>query len=79
MLNLLKRPIEVETLEAWAKILEDMAKVAILAVPVVAFGQNNTYFKIASSVALLFMAYFALLGGKLIRKHKLFLSSSKED
>ncbi|WP_258173727.1 hypothetical protein [Haemophilus influenzae] len=56
-----------------------MAKVAILAVPVVAFGQNNTYFKIASSVALLFMAYFALLGGKLIRKHKLFLSSSKED
>ena len=33
MLNLLKRPIEVETLDTWAKILEDMAKVAILAIP----------------------------------------------
>lgn len=30
MLNLFKRPIEVETLEAWAKMVEDIAKVAIL-------------------------------------------------
>ena len=50
MLNLLKRPIEVET--AWAKMLEDMAKVAILAIPVVVFGQNSSNFKIAGSIAL---------------------------
>lgn len=59
------------------KILEDIAKVAILAVPVVIFGQNGSGFKIASSIALLLSAYFALLGGKLIRKHKSFLSSKE--
>lgn len=77
MLNLLKRPIEIETLDAWAKILEDIAKVALLALPVVIFGQNGIFFKSASSVALLLIAYFALIGGKQIRKHKTYLS--KED
>lgn len=75
--NLLKRPIETETLDAWAKILEDIAKVSILALPVVIFGQSGVFFKIASSVALMYVAYFALIGGKQIRKHKTFLSSEK--
>lgn len=79
MLNLLKRPIEAETLDAWAKILEDIAKVALLALPVVIFGQNGAFFKIASSVALLFIAYFALIGGKQIRKHKTYLSTTTEE
>lgn len=77
MLNLLKRPIERETLDAWAKILEDIAKVALLALPVVIFGQSQIFFKVASSLALLLTAYFALIGGKQIRKHKPYLS--KED
>lgn len=72
--NLLKRPIETETLDAWAKILEDIAKVALLALPVVIFGQNGFSFKVASSIALLLISYFALIGGKQIRKHKAFLS-----
>ncbi|MCF7522118.1 hypothetical protein L4G92_08695 [Neisseria sp. ZJ106] len=75
MFNLLKRPIETETLDAWAKILEDIAKVAVLALPVVIFGQNGVAFKAASSIALLTIAYFALIGGKQIRKHKTFLST----
>lgn len=75
MLNLLKRPIESETLDAWAKILEDIAKVAILAVPVVIFGQSGVFFKGASTLALLMSAYFALICGKQIRKHKTYLSS----
>ncbi|KAA6207995.1 hypothetical protein [Avibacterium paragallinarum] len=77
LFNLLKRPIETETLDAWAKILEDIAKVALLALPVVIFGQNHFLFKLASSFALLLIAYLALIGGKQIRKHKPYLS--KED
>ncbi|VEB24441.1 hypothetical protein [Avibacterium volantium] len=70
MLNLFKRPIEVETLEAWAKMVEDIAKVAILAVPVIIFGQNGILFKIASSFTLMFVAYATLLVGKQLRKLK---------
>lgn len=73
--NLLKRPTEPETLDAWAKILEDIAKVAILALPVIIFGQNGVFFKFASSVAILMIAYFSLIGGKQIRKHKHYLST----
>ncbi|UXN36255.1 hypothetical protein N8E87_08695 [Avibacterium paragallinarum] len=31
MLNLPKRPIDTDTLDAWAKMLEDIAKAALLA------------------------------------------------
>ncbi|MCW9698030.1 hypothetical protein [Avibacterium sp. 20-129] len=77
MLNLFKRPIEIETLEAWAKMSEDMAKVAILAVPMITFGQNGTLFKIISSFTLVFIAYATLAVGKQLRKLKPKLS--KED
>ncbi|MFU2047811.1 hypothetical protein ACLSZ3_00835 [Avibacterium gallinarum] len=77
MLNLFKRPIEVETLEAWAKMSEDIAKVEILAVPVIIFGQNGILFKIMSSLTLMFVIYATLVAGKLLRKHKFQLS--KED
>lgn len=55
MLNLFKRPIEVETLEAWAKMVEDIANVVILAVPVIIFGQNGILFKIMSSLTLMLL------------------------
>ncbi|MFU2088620.1 hypothetical protein [Avibacterium avium] len=77
MLNLFKCPIEVETLEAWAKMVEDIAKVAILAVPVIIFGQNGILFKIMSSLTLMFVIYATLVAVKLLRKHKSQLS--KED
>lgn len=77
MFNLLQRPIESETLDSWAKILEDIAKVAILAIPVVIFGQNANFFKGASTLALLMVAYFSLIGGKQIRKHKKYLSQGE--
>lgn len=78
MLNLLKRPIEAETLEAWAKIMEDLAKVALLTLPVVIFGQNSTLFKVIASVALFAIAYFSLISGKQIRKHKPYLSTIED-
>ncbi|MBN6712051.1 hypothetical protein JFL47_12630 [Haemophilus haemoglobinophilus] len=77
MLNLLKRPIEAETLDAWAKWLEDIAKVSIIAVPVVVFGQYPFIIKTLNILFLLICTYFFMLGEKLIRKHKDKLS--KED
>lgn len=77
MLNLFKRPIETETLDAWAKWLEDIAKVSIIAVPVVVFGQYSFVIKALNVLCLLICTYSFMLGGKLIRKHKEKLS--KED
>ncbi|NBI42263.1 hypothetical protein GVX76_01920 [[Haemophilus] felis] len=70
MMNIFKRPIETETLDAWAKWLEDIAKVAIIAVPVVVFGQYPLIVKGLNILFLLICTYFFMLGGKLIRKHK---------
>lgn len=39
MFNLIMRPIEPETLEDWKKISIDIAKVAILAIPVIFYGK----------------------------------------
>lgn len=56
--NLLKRPTEPETLDAWAKILEDIAKVAILALPVIIYQRR---IKMALTIGLFTLA--ALMGG----------------
>lgn len=75
MLNLISRPIHSDTLDAWAKWLEDIAKVAVVAVPVIVFGQYSIIFKLFNSLALIIAAYFCMLGGKLIRQHKSILAS----
>ncbi|NBI42746.1 hypothetical protein GVX76_04460 [[Haemophilus] felis] len=36
-MNIFKRPIETETLNAWAKWLEDLAKICIVALPIVIY------------------------------------------
>ncbi|MBE2897751.1 hypothetical protein KRX11_02095 [Pasteurellaceae bacterium TAE3-ERU1] len=60
MLTLFKRPIEKETLDAWAKMSDDIAKVAILAVPVVILGENAILNKGLNAVMLL-MAIFLFM------------------
>ena len=40
MFNLFKLPIEKGSLEAWSKLSDDVAKVAILAVPVILYGEQ---------------------------------------
>lgn len=40
MLNLFKRPIEPEIKEDWSKLTLDIAKVALLAIPVVVYGNS---------------------------------------
>lgn len=74
MLNLFRRPIETETVDAWAKWLEDLAKVAVVALPVVIFGQYSVEFKIINSLLLAFSTYSFMLIAKLIRKYKQQLS-----
>lgn len=68
--NLLKRPIEPETIDAWAKWLEDIAKVAIVAVPVVILGQCHSYIKFINSSLLLISCYVALVVARQLRKNK---------
>ena len=40
MLNLFKLPIEKSSLEAWSKLSDDVAKVDILAMPVILYGET---------------------------------------
>ena len=67
-MNLFKKPYEQGTLEAWAKMADDIAKVAILAAPVVLYGQSGWAAKLANIVLLVFIAYLFLLGGRFCRK-----------
>ncbi|WP_245872508.1 hypothetical protein [Avibacterium endocarditidis] len=73
----IQTPDRSRNLRSLGKMVEDIAKVAILAVPVIIFGQNGILFKIMSSLTLMFVIYATLVAGKLLRKHKSQLS--KED
>lgn len=68
--NLLQRPIERETIDAWAKVLEDLAKVAILATPVVLYGDKDIWFKLGHLALLAAMSYIGFLLAKLLRKNR---------
>ncbi|MGV6989610.1 hypothetical protein ACWA5Z_12100 [Testudinibacter sp. P80/BLE/0925] len=69
MFNLIQRPIERTTLEAWAKMSDDIAKVAILAVPVMLLDSSVISLKVINGISLIFSAYAFLCGGRFIRKH----------
>ncbi|QTM01253.1 hypothetical protein [Mannheimia sp. ZY171111] len=70
MFNLFKRPIETETIDAWTKIADDIAKVAILAIPVMLYGNETAVIKIINSFLLLAGAYFSLLISRHLRRNK---------
>ncbi|MBE2897734.1 hypothetical protein HPC37_02510 [Pasteurellaceae bacterium 20609_3] len=70
MLNLLKKPIEQETLDDWAKLSVDVAKVAIMAVPVILYGNDPVYLKLINSFLLGAGAYSGLIAGRKFRKMK---------
>lgn len=70
MFNIFKRPIHKESLESWTKILDDIAKVAILAIPVVLYGTNSVEFKIINAISLTISAYSCLFSADFLRKHK---------
>ncbi len=45
MLNIFTKPFEQETLDDWAKLSVDIAKVAILAIPVILYGKDALLIK----------------------------------
>ncbi|MBR0572678.1 MULTISPECIES: hypothetical protein [Pasteurellaceae] len=67
MWNLFKKPIEKSSFEAWSKMSDDIAKVAILAIPVIIFGKYTIGFKILNSILLFIAIYLFLIGGRLFR------------
>ncbi|WP_245853376.1 hypothetical protein [Pasteurella oralis] len=56
--------MEVETLNSWAKWLEDIAKAAVVAIPVVVFGHYGLLFKFVNSGVLTIGAYVTLVIAK---------------
>lgn len=75
MLNAFKKPFEKETLDAWAKMADDVAKVAFLAIPVVLYGKESVLFKGIHATLLFVGAYLMILSGRLVRKYKLNLNN----
>ena len=63
MLNLFKLPIEKSSLEAWSKLSDDVAKVAILARPVILYGEQPLFLKGLNISFLLIIAYACLVMG----------------
>ncbi|MFY1028322.1 hypothetical protein CFY87_03875 [Actinobacillus seminis] len=70
MWNITKRPFEKETLDDWAKLSVDVAKVAILAIPVILYGKDPIIIKIINAVLLGIGVYGGLFAGRKFRKMK---------
>lgn len=70
MFNITKRPFEKETLDDWAKLSVDVAKVAILAIPVILYGKDPIIIKVLNTVLLGIGVYGGLFAGRKFRKMK---------
>ncbi|MEG9498310.1 hypothetical protein [Mannheimia indoligenes] len=68
MWNLFKTPIEKGSFESWAKISNDIAKVAILAIPVILYGNDATSAKVFNITMLTLFTYFFLNCGRQLRR-----------
>lgn len=79
MWNLFSFPTKKETIDSWAKMLEDFTKVSILAIPVIFFGKESIQFKVISIGVLLFIAYYALISAKALRENITRLTTKEED
>lgn len=70
MLNLFKRPFEKDTLDDWGKLSIDIAKVAILGMPVVLYGESDFLIKIVNVLSLAGGTYSSLVVGRKFRAMK---------
>ncbi|RZN55061.1 hypothetical protein [Avibacterium paragallinarum] len=68
MFNIFKKPYEKGTLEAWAKIFDDIAKVAFLAIPVMIYGKDSIELKLFNISILAIGIYIFVLGGRICRR-----------
>ncbi|OOF65105.1 hypothetical protein [Rodentibacter sp. Ppn85] len=68
MFNLFRVPIEKSSLSAWSKLTDNIAKVAILAMPVILYGEHSLVFKGMNISFLCIIAYVFLAMGRVFRK-----------
>lgn len=68
MFNLFKPPIEKASLDAWSKLTDDVAKVAILAMPVILYGEQFPLLKLFNISALFVISYVFLATGRIFRQ-----------
>ena len=67
ILNLTKRPIGKATLDAWGKISDDIAKVAILGIPAIFYKAQSITVLISTVVLLILSAYLFLTVARNVR------------
>ena len=70
MFNIFKRPLHIESLESWCKILDDVAKIAVVAIPVIIYADKPLTYRIMNGILLLICAYFSLASANALRKNK---------
>lgn len=68
MLNIFKKPYEKGTWEAWAKMCDDIAKVAFLAIPVMIYGSDPMVLKMLNIALLALGSYIFIIGGRSCRR-----------
>ncbi|OOR99428.1 hypothetical protein B0187_04870 [Haemophilus paracuniculus] len=77
MLRFLKRPLNADSLEAWCKMLDDVAKVALLTTPVVIYSNNGLSYKIANGIFLAVAIYACIIGADALRRNKGYLTHNE--
>ncbi|HDX1039598.1 hypothetical protein OQ257_08585 [Actinobacillus equuli subsp. equuli] len=77
MFRLFKPPFEISTLEAWSKMSDDIAKVAILAIPVMLYSNYSLGFRIFNIVILSVITFVFLTIGRGLRQEIIKLSREK--
>lgn len=73
-----KRPINMESLNSWAKNLDEIARIAILASPVVVYSPYEIGLKVLNMMFLVLFSYFCVYLADFIRRNKTLFSSDKE-
>ncbi|MGQ9445000.1 hypothetical protein ACTHGP_06210 [[Pasteurella] aerogenes] len=77
MFRLFKPPFEISTLEAWSKMSDDIAKVAILAIPVMLYSNYSLDFRIFNIALLSIVALAFLTVSRYFRQVIIRLSEEK--
>lgn len=70
MFGLFQYPLHSDSLESWAKNLDDIAKVAILALPVILYSDKGMDYRLFNSVVLFDCCCICLYMADYIRKYK---------
>lgn len=68
MFNPIKLPIGKSALGSWAKIIDDIIKVAIITLPAVVYGGGTLVFKVVNSIVLILIIYVLMCASREIHQ-----------